>query len=357
MQADAKKKRAQLTAAQAETPQVAVEALHVNIAAARRRAADAERTRCEAEAMSAEYTQQLELLARQLEEARQMQRRARDAAEQATLATPPPPPPPQAAEPANECVPSPSPPAPQFDPSPQGAQVTHAHTRSQNHLHHRSPSPQPQPTVAPIPNANTAAGSAVSSAVPGPTLHSPQTAATPEPPHRHVSLPAESPESWSDPVIIPPPMIRSQATSSGVTQDRQAPVIVPAPSHSTSAAPVASQLPPVIISPPQENAVSQPHVSVSEALGSASTTSHKAGSIEQSIGHVRRDTKGAQQSQSVVGDNVLSQRMDTGNQMARCSPTQVLQLSCYWFLCMCTLLCLAQLFDAYTAAKWMKSTA
>lgn len=85
MQAEAKRARADLQSAQAQPPPTAPEDLRAAAAAVRRRAAECEAHRAEAEAAGAQYTAQLELMAVQLQQAQDLQTAAREAVRRAAL--------------------------------------------------------------------------------------------------------------------------------------------------------------------------------------------------------------------------------------------------------------------------------
>eukprot|EP00892_Ulva_mutabilis_P010632 jgi/Ulvmu1/7941/UM004_0174.1 len=84
-QAEAKQARAELQSAQAQPPPTPPEGLRAAAAAARRRAAECEARRADAEAAAAGFTEQLELMAKQLQQARDLQAAAREAVRRAAL--------------------------------------------------------------------------------------------------------------------------------------------------------------------------------------------------------------------------------------------------------------------------------
>lgn len=325
---DAKKKRAQLSAAQAETPQVAVEALHVDIAATRRRAADAERTRCEAESISAEYTRQLELLARQLEEARAMQRRAREAADRATLATPPAP---QTSEIIhNTTSPTPMLPPPNSAPMPPAPPHAAISTTSVQQQHpYPAHSPQQAP-VAPVVAQSTAPQSTAAVSLPSAQPAAPMPT-------------APSPGNDMQPIVIPPPsMQRNSAGSSAAAPAQQAPIGIPAPFNdnavvtaSTAVASTTDRLPPVVIPPPQDKSVGRDrlspsgpsHPTLNDSSAPASARARTAGAIQQNVVPVHRHEKKAPQTRShTAGDTVLAHRHDVENRPAQPLPSEVASL-------------------------------
>lgn len=85
MQAEAKRARAELQSAQSLPLPMPPEGLRAAAAAARRRTAECEARRAEAEAAAAEFAEQLELMATQLQQARDLQAAAREAVRRAAL--------------------------------------------------------------------------------------------------------------------------------------------------------------------------------------------------------------------------------------------------------------------------------
>ena len=309
VQADAKKKRAQLAAAQAETPQVAVEALQVEITSMRRRAADAERARCETEAISAEYTQQLEVLARQLEEARAMQRGAREAAERATLANPPSAPqPPDIAHDAT-CLSFPTTQTAPIHAAAGGASSMHLTQQQQTRDH----SPQQDPVAGMI-----------STPLVEPSGATRQVSASNSPPADPEEVLPTAALAGNDmqPIVIPPPPMHSVGPSAAAPA-QHAPSTVLSPltegAHtSVNQSPLSSkQPPPVVIPPPQQHLGGQdrgspggPSISAlhdASASGRCKTSTAGAQHLQQHVVPVQCANKKAVRTQSTTaGDTVLS---------------------------------------------------